>query len=220
MPVLDGLATTEAIRKLDGPISQIKVILVIADVVNDTRKRALEVGINEFTSKPLQADDLRRAMARCGLLDDPGPGSQGMALRTSGGSPLSAYELPVRLPELSSQASNLIDTESFAEIVSMMPDDSLHELLKTVFEPPDGTVHVLLQALADGDREAVGYNAHKLKGTAMLMGFRALVKSSALLELQASQADQPIHISLGAQLRRDSEQTQKAVHRLELSETL
>jgi two-component system, sensor histidine kinase len=39
--------------------AEIKVILVTADVVNDTRKRALEVGVNEFTSKPLQADDLQ-----------------------------------------------------------------------------------------------------------------------------------------------------------------
>ena len=67
--LLDGLATTEAIRALQTPAADIKVILVTADVVNDTRKRALEVGVNEFASKPLQADDLQRALARCGLLD-------------------------------------------------------------------------------------------------------------------------------------------------------
>jgi len=217
MPVLDGLATTEAIRQLEGPTSQIKVILVTADVVNDTRKRALEVGVNEFTSKPLQAGDLKRAMARCGLLDDTDASFLGGLSVRTGPFPLSAYELPVRLPELASMATGLIDTESYAEIVSMMPEDSLHELLKTVFEPPDGTVHVLMQALEDGDRDAVGYNAHKLKGTCMLMGFRAMVSSSALLEQQAGQADLAMHASLGAQLRRDTEQTQKALRRLELS---
>ena len=36
MPVLDGLATTEAIRALKGPAASTKVILVTADVVNDT----------------------------------------------------------------------------------------------------------------------------------------------------------------------------------------
>jgi CheY-like chemotaxis protein len=39
MPVLDGLATTEAIRALEGPNRDIKVAL---DVVNDTRKKALK----------------------------------------------------------------------------------------------------------------------------------------------------------------------------------
>jgi two-component system, sensor histidine kinase len=218
MPVLDGLATTEAIRQLDGPASQIKVILVTADVVNDTRKRALEVGVNEFASKPLQAQDLQGALARCGLLEELIHSTLSMVLRSSGGSPMSAYEMPVRLPELTDHKSDLIDAEAYAEIVSMMPEDSLEELLKAVFEPPEGSVHVLLQAVADGDREAMGYNAHKLKGAAMLMGFRALVKSSAQLELWAAQADQPMHISLGAQLRRDAEQTQKALRLLTPSE--
>jgi CheY-like chemotaxis protein len=214
MPVLDGLATTEAIRQLDGPASQIKVILVTADVVNDTRKRALEVGVNEFTSKPLQAQDLQGALARCDLLEEPSHSSLSLMLRSSGGSPMSAYEMPVRLPDLTDHKSDLIDTDAYAEIVSMMPADSLDELLKAVFEPPDGSVHVLLQAVANGDREAMGYNAHMLKGAAMLMGFRALVKSSAQLEQWAAQADQPVHISLGAQLRHDAEQTQKTLRLL------
>ncbi len=218
MPVLDGLATTEAIRKLDGPASQIKVILVTADVVNDTRKRALEVGVNEFTSKPLQAQDLQGALARCGLLEDAVHSTLSMVLRSSGGSPMSTYETPVRLPEPTDHPSDLIDTETYAEIVSMMPADSLQELLHAVFEPPEGSVHVLLQAIQDGDREAMGHNAHKLKGAAMLMGFRALVNSSAHLEHWAAQSDQPMHISLGAQLRRDAQETEKAVRLLTPSE--
>ena len=219
MPVLDGLAATEAIRAMEGPASQIKIILVTADVVNDTRKRALEVGVNEFTSKPLQAQDLQRALARCGLLDAPdGTGQDTLGTRSSP-FPLSSYELPVRLPDLSAPTAGVIDTESYSEIVSMMPDDSLDELLKTVFEPPEGTVHVLVQALADGDRAAVGYNAHKLKGTAMLMGFRALVKTSAHIEQLVSQADQALPGGLGAQLLRDMDQTQKALRFFEMRET-
>jgi signal transduction histidine kinase/ActR/RegA family two-component response regulator/HPt (histidine-containing phosphotransfer) domain-containing protein len=222
MPVLDGLATTEAIRRLDGPASQIKVILVTADVVNDTRKRALDVGVNEFASKPLQADDLQRALARCGLLDEPGHSSLLGALNTraSGPFPLSSYELPVRLPDLSHSAAGLIDTESFTEIVAMMPEDSLDELLKTVFEPPEGTVHVLLAALAEGDRAAVDYNAHKLKGTCMLMGFRALVKTSAQIEHLATQTQEVVPVALGQQLLREMELTQKALRHFELRQVV
>ncbi|MBW8469032.1 MAG: response regulator [Thiobacillus sp.] len=222
MPVLDGLATTEAIRRLDGPASQIKVILVTADVVNDTRKRALDVGVNEFASKPLQADDLRRALARCGLLDETGHSSLLGALNTraSGPFPLSSYELPVRLPDLSHSAAGLVDTESYTEIVAMMPGDSLDELLKTVFAPPEGTVHVLLAALAEGDRAAVGDNAHKLKGTCMLMGFRALVKTSAQIEHLATQTQEVVPVALGQQLLREMELTQKALRHFELRQAV
>ena len=220
MPVLDGLATTEAIRRLDGPASQIKVILVTADVVNDTRKRASEVGVDEFASKPLQAEDLQRALSHCGLLTDPDHPLPGISVhRLTGSFPMSAYGLPTAAPAAAQPgASDIIDVDSYAEVMSMMPEDSLGELLKTVFDPPEGTAHVLLQALADGDRDAVHHNAHKLKGTAMLMGFKAMVRSSAELERLSQDPALPIHVSLGAQLRRDLELTQDALRQLETSE--
>jgi len=225
MPVLDGLATTEAIRALKTPAADIKVILVTADVVNDTRKRALEVGVNEFASKPLQAQDLQRALARCGLLDEattvPGFVSIQAPLgpRSISPFPVSTYEMPVRLPEPGSAASSVIDAESYAEILSMMPDDSLGELLKTVFEPPEGTVHVLAQSILDQDRKAIGYNAHKLKGTAMLMGFRALVRTAAQIEHLATQTEEPVGTELGQQLLRESALTQKALQQFELRQS-
>lgn len=218
MPVLDGLATTEAIRRMDGPVSEIKVILVTADVVNDTRKRALEVGVSEFTSKPLQAEDLKRALRRCGLQDDLGMTVEELdpsALRAFSPFPLSSYETPTRLPNLSHTAAGLIDTESYREIQDMMLEESLEELLKTVFEPPEGTVHVLGQALLDGDRQAIGYNAHKLKGTAMLMGFRALVRTSAQIEHIATQTEDPVPSELGQQLLREADLTRQALRDFE-----
>jgi two-component system, sensor histidine kinase len=206
MPVLDGLAATEAIRALPGPAAQTKIILVTADVVNDTRKRALEVGVNEFASKPLQADDLRRALARCGLLE------AGSAVPLdSRPFTLSGYEAPVALPVPEMPGEVLIDAEAFGEIVSMMPEDSLEEMLGTLFAPPEGTVHVLLQCIAEGDRKAIGHNAHKLKGTSMLMGFKAMVETSARIEYLATQTDEPITAELADQLRRQAEATHEAV---------
>jgi two-component system, sensor histidine kinase len=99
-----------------------------------------------------------------------------------------------------------------------MPPDSLDELLKTLFDPPEGTVHVLAQAMLDGDRSATGYNAHKLKGTAMLMGFRALVKTAAQIEHIAQQTEDPVPADLGQQLLREADLTQKALRHFELRE--
>ncbi|TNF56099.1 MAG: response regulator [Burkholderiales bacterium] len=216
MPVLDGLATTEAIRAMEGPASQIKVILITADVVNDTRKRAVEVGVNEFTSKPLQAADLHRALLRCGLLDDPSVPATAVLMRPSSPFPLSAYELPVRLPEPPS-ISSLIDLESYAEIVSMMPAETMSEMLDTLFEPPEGTLPVLQAALIEGDREAVGYNAHKLKGTAMLLGFRAIIRTAAQIEHQATQTTDPLSPDWVAQLQSDLDATRRALQQYEVS---
>ncbi|HMN92447.1 MAG TPA: ATP-binding protein [Hydrogenophaga sp.] len=218
MPVLDGLATTEAIRALDGPAAGIKIILVTADVVNDTRKRAIEVGVNEFTSKPLQAADLHRALLRCGLLEDPGMPDAALLVRPSSPFPLSAYEAPVRMVE-SPSLSSLIDLESYSEIVSMMPSETMDEMLATLFDPPDGTLPVLQSALAEEDRQAIGYNAHKLKGTAMLLGFRAIVRTSAQIEQLATQTADPIPPLWSERLQKDVEATREALRQYELTLT-
>lgn len=215
MPVLDGLATTEAIRALEGPQSAIKIILVTADVVNDTRKRAREVGVDEFASKPLQAEELQAAIARCGLLDFGQQADEVIELSGAPSSPFpySSYDAPVRLPDAERPVNALIDSDSFAEILEMMPDDSLDELLNTVFEGPDGTVHILAQRIAEGDREAIGYNAHKLKGVAMLMGFRAIVATASQIEYLAMQTEDPIPHDLGQQVLREAALTRKAIAR-------
>ena len=213
MPVLDGLATTAAIRALTGPNKDIKVVLVTADVVNDTRKRALEVGVNEFASKPLQAQDLQRALERCGLLD--------ASTVLVGDATPSPAPVPAPAPspenaapevqELNTCAAGLIDTESYTEIVAMMPADTMDELLATLFEPPEGSVHVLLASLAAGSSAQIAYDAHKLKGTAMLLGFRALVRTSAQIERLASEEDTVLRRELGTQLLADMTRTQLAL---------
>jgi len=205
MPVLDGLATTEAIRALNGPSKSIKVVLVTADVVNDTRRRALEVGVNEFASKPLQAQDLQRALERCGLLD-------AATVLVGDDPPAPAPEVAApEVKELNASAAGLIDTESYTEIVSMMPPDTMDELLNTLFEPPQGSVQVLLASLAAGDADQIAYDAHKLKGTAMLLGFRALVRTSAQIERLAREEDVSLRRELATQLMTDMTRTQQAL---------
>jgi hypothetical protein len=110
----------------------------------------------------------------------------------------------------------VIDDASYNEVRDMMPNASIHEMLDTLFAPPNGTVPQLLAALASGERAEIHYKAHTLKGTAMLFGFRALVKTSARIEdLSTGSAGPRLPAALGEQLARDMEATQQA-----LSETV
>ena len=210
MPVLDGMATTAAIRALSGPNKDIKVVLVTADVVNDTRQKALEVGVNEFASKPLQSQDLRRALQRCGLLD-------ASTVLVNDLAPVPDVDTPDP-DELNTSAAGLIDTESYTEIVAMMPPDTMEELLGTLFEAPQGSVHVLVASLAAGDAAQIAYDAHKLKGTAMLLGFRALVRTSAQIERLAPEDNAALRRELGNQLLVDMERTQHALRQFAQAE--
>jgi len=210
MPVLDGLATTEAIRLLVGDTAQIPVILVTADVVNDTRKRALEVGVSAFASKPLQGDDLRHALRECGLLEI-GPVGEVDVLSTN--TPLAPKPSPLAsFSQRLVRREEVIDDASYDEICDMMPNASRHEMLDTLFAAPEGTVPQLLAALASGDRAEIHYKAHTLKGTAMLLGFRALAKTSARIEYLSTDPIGPrLRAALSEQLVRDMEDTQQAL---------
>ena len=214
MPVLDGLATTEAIRQLDGPAADIPVILVTADVVNDTRKRALDVGVNEFASKPLQANDLQRALQRCGLLDEPDRAHTDQGAPTPVHSePIPLFDMPVHGSESRPLSDSAIDPAAYAEIVSLLPRDSMGEMLCNLLDPPQGTLHALIRALQAGEHSNTGFIAHNLKGTAMLLGFRAIAQTAAEIEILAMQNTGRDPGDLMARLLNDLERTREALRR-------
>ncbi len=100
----------------------------------------------------------------------------------------------------------------------MMPPDTMEELLGTLFEAPQGSVHVLVASLAAGDAAQIAYDAHKLKGTAMLLGFRALVRTSAQIERLAPEDNAALRRELGNQLLVDMERTQHALRQFAQAE--
>ncbi len=55
MPVLDGFGVTQRIREHE---SRIPIIAISAAVFEETRKRALAIGFNDFLIKPFQLEDL------------------------------------------------------------------------------------------------------------------------------------------------------------------
>lgn len=64
MPEMDGLAATRLIRALPDGQGQMPIIALTADVMNDAPERALEAGIDEFLTKPLQKSQLQAALQR------------------------------------------------------------------------------------------------------------------------------------------------------------
>lgn len=55
MPVMNGYMATEEIRKLDKEVS---IIALTANVLADDRQKCLDLGCNEYTTKPIQQDVL------------------------------------------------------------------------------------------------------------------------------------------------------------------
>ena len=195
MPLLDGMATTQEIRALPGPAGQVPIIMVTADVVNDTRQKAQEIGVTQFAPKPLQEADLRRALRRCGLLDgaETQPGELLPPARTS------------------RSLQQLIDADVHGQLRSMMPPDMLGELLDMLFKGPDATAPLLRSALQAEDLKETVHQAHRLKGSCMLLGLRALIDVSARIEKAGEAGDLRLLRTLRTSLEADVRDTLTAL---------
>lgn len=63
MPVMDGYQTTRKIRQMPH-CSEIPVIAMTANVMNDDRKKCLQAGMNDFISKPILPETLYNTLIR------------------------------------------------------------------------------------------------------------------------------------------------------------
>ncbi len=64
MPGLDGLETTRLIRARDDDLASIPIIGLTANAMEEDRRRCLDAGMDDFLTKPVEADALYRAMNR------------------------------------------------------------------------------------------------------------------------------------------------------------
>lgn len=68
MPVVDGLETIKTIRKLEAPGERVPIVCITAFDVYGMKEAALETGCNSYLSKPLDMEELDRALKGLGFI--------------------------------------------------------------------------------------------------------------------------------------------------------
>ena len=63
MPEMDGLEATRRIRALPGGLGRIPIVAMTASAMEEDRQRCLEAGMNAYLSKPIDEQELMRALA-------------------------------------------------------------------------------------------------------------------------------------------------------------
>jgi CheY-like chemotaxis protein len=68
MPVVDGLEAIKTIRNLEAPGEQVPIVAITAFDVYGMKEAALETGCNSYLSKPLDMEELDRALKGLGFI--------------------------------------------------------------------------------------------------------------------------------------------------------
>ena len=179
MPVMDGVAATEAIRALPGPASRVCVVALTADVFADTRQRCLAAGVSEVVTKPMSLGALRQLLAsRFG-------GAAGSATGDLATAQHSA-PLPVIDIDSSSSAAGLLDRSTLHSVRDLMGASEMPSLYGGFFAQAEDAARRMRDAMRDADTEALRRSAHSVKGAALNLGLPALAEAASLLNRDAA----------------------------------
>jgi two-component system, sensor histidine kinase len=173
MPVMDGVAASEAIRAMDPPASQVRIVALTADVFADTRERCLRAGINEVITKPVSLPDLTALLARHF-------GSAEAPSATEPAAPAAATE------EASPREAPLLDPGALRHVTDLMGPDRAPALYAGFFEQAGDAARRMREAMREADVEEVRRAAHAVKGAALNLGLPALGEAAGNLNRDAA----------------------------------
>jgi len=101
MPGMDGVAATQAIRRLDGLAAKVPIIALTANAMVGDEEKYRSMGADGYVSKPIEPVELFNATGQCCGTDFE---------LTSSDSPLGAKSRADLPPEVAEEAANFIDS--------------------------------------------------------------------------------------------------------------
>ncbi|MGR7921358.1 response regulator [Zobellella denitrificans] len=175
MPVMDGLAATRAIRVREAEQGgHVPIIAMTASATKEDRERCLAAGMDDYVTKPFRAAELYAAVEQKAV----------MAAGRSG---------PPQAPVAAAKAPEIAETPDTGAILDW--DDALSrlegntallaEMAGLFLQEAPGLLRAMTEALARQDAAELRRAAHTLKGSAQIVGGRALGEAALALETLA-----------------------------------
>lgn len=167
MPVMDGYAATGAIRASEtGDAARLPIVALTAAALKGERERCLAAGMDDYLSKPVQLDDLRKTLARwMDPVDEDEPD-------------------PVPAPDVRT-ATGPFDPAVVATLRSLTADggpDAFQSLIQMFVASGVELIETIRGALSLGDAATLRSAAHALRGSAANLGAARLAEAARELE--------------------------------------
>lgn len=162
MPKLNGYELTSHIRNLSFG-REVPIIAITAGILNGEREKCLELGMNDYLSKPILQETLRHILEKWLAKDLE---ERRFALKPSA----SAFQYV---------------NERLAKILEIKVEDA-NEIVEVAKESLEET-SIELDSFTDReDLGAIKHSAHKVRGTALMFGFSILYKIAFEVETNPS----------------------------------
>ncbi len=171
MPVMDGITATLAIRALADFVPP-PIVAMTANAMQVDRDRCAAAGMVDFVSKPIEPDDLARALLRW-IVPDAGRAARAAAAPRAEPAPAPAPAAPLQIEGLNTAAG----------LRRTLGKTDLYLNLLRKFEQGQQDVPAQIRSALDaGDMALAQRLAHTLKGVAGNIGAETLQAAAAELE--------------------------------------
>lgn len=169
MPVMDGFEATRAVRELEDPsISRVPIIALTANAMQGDAQKCLDVGMDDFLSKPFTAEQLRTTLQKwLPLIED--------AIGEAQAQPSEPIQVVVPLRQT---AIDVRVIESLRALDPQRGNVFVCKVLAKWLESAEPQAALITQAITEGDAPLLSRTAHAMKSSSANVGAKAL---SALL---------------------------------------
>jgi CheY-like chemotaxis protein/HPt (histidine-containing phosphotransfer) domain-containing protein len=172
MPEMDGLEATAAIRRREGGRRHTPIIAMTANVVKGDREKCLEAGMDDYVSKPVRRDILKRTLEKWATQAD---------------GPLSGSEtgfLKEGLDQAVTDSTGLIGR--LQELEEEFGSEMVVTLATLFISDTEGRLAAIRRCVGERDCKQLEREAHGLKGSSANLGIGRMARICAELEVNAA----------------------------------
>ncbi len=173
MPVMDGVAALQAIRRLGGVQSRLPVVAMTAHAAPSARADFLAAGFDDYLAKPVDSGVLMETVARWAT-----------ALRSTTTDTVNTAQLaPAEASAWLAQrgAERVLETGALRRLAQEVGQERLPRMVRIFSEELERRAALILAAMEQGEIAVLGRESHVLKGSAATFGAHDLQRHASRL---------------------------------------
>jgi CheY-like chemotaxis protein len=166
MPILNGREATKLIRESDMKYTDIPIVAMTAHALKEERDKCMEVGMNDFLTKPLEIDKLFKSISKY----------------------VDIVSVKIETKDADSLDVDFLDTK--VGLDNLSNDVSFYiEILYNFLTDYRNYIEVLEGLFGEEDGGDIGIEVHTIKGLAATIGAKELNKKAKSFESKIKKGD-------------------------------